>query len=138
MPISDLERRLATHRTLDIFTMKPKVVRLQMSPPSLTYTRELRFSMDGVVRFTPRATGVEVVHSKGHIFLLSDLFLVCERMTAEDRVAEDGADMWLCFPPLSGKVLRVSEVPGQGSYSQMPFVNFHLTISQIPLCKWLS
>jgi hypothetical protein len=25
MPISDLERRLVTHRTLDIFTMKPKV-----------------------------------------------------------------------------------------------------------------
>ncbi|KAJ7293659.1 hypothetical protein C8J57DRAFT_1429420 [Mycena rebaudengoi] len=99
MPISDLERRLSTQRTLDIFTMKPKVVRLQMSPPSLQFIREFRFSMDAV----------------GHVFLLSDLFLVCERMTPEERSQNgaDGADMWLCYPPLAGKVLRVSEVEGQ-------------------------
>ncbi|KAF9044802.1 hypothetical protein BDZ89DRAFT_1058899 [Hymenopellis radicata] len=112
MPISDLERRLSTDRTLDIFTMKPKMVRLQMTPPSLTFKRELRLSMDVIIRVTPRATGVEVVHRQGHIFLLSDLFLVCERMTAEERDAggSDGPDMWLCYPPLAGKVLRVSEL----------------------------
>lgn len=90
-----------------------------MTPPSLTYTRELRFSIDVVIRFTPRATGVEVTHSKGHIFLLSDLFLICERMTPEDRAqgGADGADMWLCYPPLAGKVLRVSEVPGHREFS---------------------
>jgi hypothetical protein len=117
MPISDLERRLATDRTLDIFTMKPKAVRLQMAPPSLPYVRELRFSVDAVVRLTPRSTGMEVVHQQGHLFLLSDLFLVCERMTPKERTqANDGADMWLCYPPLAGKVLRVSEVIGQGQY----------------------
>ncbi|KAJ7225440.1 hypothetical protein GGX14DRAFT_349184 [Mycena pura] len=115
MPISDLERRLSTQRTLDIFTMKPKVVRLQMSPATLTFTREFRFSMDAVVRFTPRSTGVEVVHRQGHLFLLSDLFLVCAHMSPEERVqsGSDGADMWLCYPPLAGKVLRVAEVEGQ-------------------------
>ncbi|KAJ6575203.1 hypothetical protein B0H19DRAFT_934307 [Mycena capillaripes] len=115
MPISDLERRLSTQRTLDIFTMRPKVVRLQMSPPTLQFNREFRFSMDAVVRFTPRSTGVEVVHRQGHLFLLSDLFLVCERMSPEERNqnGSDGADMWLCYPPLAGKVLRVSEVEGQ-------------------------
>lgn len=87
-----------------------------MAPPSLTFTRELRFSLDVVIRFTPRATGAEVVHRQGHVFLLSDLFLVCERMTPEDRAQHgyDGADMWLAYPPLAGKVLRVSDVPGQG------------------------
>jgi len=87
-----------------------------MSPPSLTFTRELRTSLDVVIRFTPRATGVEVIHREGHIFLLSDLFLVCERMTSEERQrsGNDSADMWLCYPPLAGKVLRVTEVSGQG------------------------
>ncbi|KAJ7786407.1 hypothetical protein B0H16DRAFT_1490345 [Mycena metata] len=108
MPISDLERRLSTQRTLDIFTMRPKVVRLQMTPPTLQFTREFRFSMDAVVRFTPRSSGVETVHQNGHLFLLSDLFLICERI-----LGPDGADMWLCYPPLAGKVLRVSEVEGQ-------------------------
>ncbi|KAF8216138.1 hypothetical protein K438DRAFT_1560299 [Mycena galopus ATCC 62051] len=115
MPITDLERRLSTGRTLDIFTMRPKVVRLQMSPPTLQFSREFRFSLDAVVRFTPRSTGVEVVHRHGHLFLLTDLFLLCERMSPEERSQNgpDGADMWLCYPPLAGKVLRVSEVEGQ-------------------------
>lgn len=87
-----------------------------MLPPSLTFTRELRLSLDVIIRFTPRATGTEVIHRHGHIFLLSDLFLICERISPEDRAQPgvDGADMWLCYPPLAGKVLRVSEVDGQG------------------------
>ncbi|THV04850.1 hypothetical protein K435DRAFT_961582 [Dendrothele bispora CBS 962.96] len=116
MPITELERRLSTQRTLDIFTMNPKAVRLQMVPPSLPFTREMRCSIDIVIRVTPRATGTEIVHSRGHIFILSDLFLVCERMTLEERTQQgdsNGADMWLCYPPLAGKVLRVNEVPGQ-------------------------
>ena len=87
-----------------------------MSPPSLTFTRKMRTSLDVVIRLTPRTTGVEVVHRQGHIFLLSDLFLVCERISPEDRagVGRENADMWLCYPPLAGKVLRVSEIIGQG------------------------
>ncbi|KAJ6604733.1 hypothetical protein DFH09DRAFT_898860 [Mycena vulgaris] len=132
MPISDLERRLSTQRTLDIFTMKPKVVRLQMSPPTLQYTREFRFSMDAVVRFTPRSTGIEVVHRQGHLFLLSDLFLVCERMSPEERSqsGSDGADMWLCYPPLAGKVLRVSEVEGQDNAIEVAIMRKETLILQ--------
>ncbi|KAJ8521419.1 hypothetical protein ONZ45_g1852 [Pleurotus djamor] len=113
MPISDLEHRLSTSRTLDIFTMKPKVVRLQMLPPHLPFTREMRLSVDAVIRFTPRNSDTEVVHQRGHIFLLSDLFLVCERMTPDERLENGAADMWLSYPPLAGKVLRLSDVPGQ-------------------------
>jgi hypothetical protein len=87
-----------------------------MAPPALTYTRELRLSVDVIIRLTPKATGIQVVHSRGHIFLLSDLFLVCERMAPEERLQHppSGPDMWLRYPPLAGKVLRVSEVPGEG------------------------
>lgn len=69
-----------------------------------------------LVRFTPKATGVEVIHRHGHVYILSDLFLLCEEMVREDRAArgEGGQDMRLCYPPLSGKVLNVIEVPGQG------------------------
>lgn len=87
-----------------------------MSPPSLTFTREMRTSLDVLIRFTPRATGVEIIHHQGHVFLLSDLFLVCERISPEDRIrlGRENTDMWLCYPPLAGKVLRVSEIIGQG------------------------
>lgn len=108
-----------------------------MTPPSLTYTRELRFSIDVIIRFTPRATGVEVTHYKGHIFLLSDLFLVCERMTPEDKAqgGVEGADMWLCYPPLAGKVLRVTEVPDQREsfmcFELLTFLNFFIIANSL-------
>ncbi|KAI0361189.1 hypothetical protein OH77DRAFT_1390630 [Trametes cingulata] len=112
MPITDLERRLSTERTLDIFSMKPKQVRLQIAPPNLHYTRELRCSTPVVITFTPRSTGVELVQERGHILLLTDLMLVCERMAPEERAAagRDGPDMWLLYPPLTGKHLRVAPV----------------------------
>lgn len=112
--VSDLEKRLTTEKTLDIFTMEPKQVRLQLLPPSLPYTRQLRASVAVIIRITPKSTGVEVVHRHGHIFILSDLFLVCERVSPEERLALD-ADIRLCYPPISGKVLKVTDVPEQGN-----------------------
>jgi hypothetical protein len=87
-----------------------------MLPPNLPYKRELRFSADVTISFTPRSTGTEVIHHEGHVFLLTDLFLICERMSSEEiaQGGPDGPDMWLCYPPLAAKVLRVSEIPGQG------------------------
>ncbi|RDX52042.1 hypothetical protein OH76DRAFT_1481112 [Lentinus brumalis] len=112
MPITDLERRLSTERTLDIFSMKPKQVRLQIAPPNLHYTRELRCSTPVMISFIPRSTGVEVVQERGHVFLLTDLMLVCEKMTPKEMEAagRDGPDMWLLYPPLAGKHLRVAPV----------------------------
>ncbi|KAI0936527.1 hypothetical protein AcV5_004640 [Taiwanofungus camphoratus] len=112
MPITDLERRLSMDRTLDIFTMNPKQVRLQISPPTLHYSRELRFSADVVLSLIPKSTGVEVVQDRGHVFILTDLLLVCERMTPRERShgGPDGPDMWLLYPPLAGKHLRVAPV----------------------------
>lgn len=79
----------------------------------LPFTRELRASVKVVIRLTPKSTGVEVVHLHGHVFILSDLFLVCERFPPEE-ILDGGPDMRLCYPPLSGKVLKVTEVPEQG------------------------
>ncbi|THH10162.1 hypothetical protein EW145_g1527 [Phellinidium pouzarii] len=109
MSMSDLERRLATSRCRDLFTMNPRSVRLSINSPNLPYTRELRLSGDTVVHFTPKSTNIGVIHRHGHIFLLTDLFLVCERMTPDDRINSDSehADMWLCYPPLAAKHLRV-------------------------------
>ncbi|THG98382.1 hypothetical protein EW026_g3805 [Hermanssonia centrifuga] len=114
IPITDLERRLSTEQTLDIFTMQPKQVRLQIAPPTLHYTRDLRICADVVMTFTPRSTGVDVTHERGRIFVLTDLLLMCERMTPQEaaRFTPDGPDMWLLYPPLAGKHLRVVPVDG--------------------------
>ena len=90
--------------------------RLQMNPPGLTYSRSIRYEGGVSMSFrpssvVPSANGPpsEVDITYAHIFLLTDLFLVCERF-GEDEVGQEGADMWLLFPPLAGKHLRVSPV----------------------------
>ena len=57
---------------------------------------------------------MEVVHRQGHIFVLTDLFLICEWMSPDDRgrYGGQGADLWLCYPPLAAKHLRLGELDG--------------------------
>lgn len=118
-PIEHLEKRLDTSKTLDIFTMKPKKCQLQMHPPNLPFTRALRKSADVVIHFTPSSGGPEISIRRAHIFLLTDLFLVCERMTPSEKAELSkggvGPDMWLLYPPLAGKHLRVTDEGGQGN-----------------------
>lgn len=99
-----------------MFILPFQSVRLQINPPTLPYARELRTSADVVITCTPRATGVEIVQELGHVFILTDLLLVCERMKPQERGqrSSDGADMWLLYPPLAGKHLRVAPVPETG------------------------
>ena len=76
----------------------------------------MRCSADVLLSFTPKSTGTEMVIPRGHVFILTDLLLVCERMTPQerDRGGPDGPDMWLTFPPLAGKHLRVDPLEGSG------------------------
>ena len=96
-----------------------------MSPSNLPFDRFLRSSHDVTVYLTPRCTGQQVVHSRGHVFILSDLFLLADWMDAMDkaakaqqvareqpeRVGQGGPmpEMWLSYPPLAGKHLSVAE-----------------------------
>lgn len=90
-------------------------MRLQISPPSLPYVRSLRIGADVAVRFVPRSTGVEVNHPGGRVFILSDLFLLCEQMAPGEKSTESpAADMWLLYPPLAGKHLKVAKAENEG------------------------
>ncbi|TYJ51547.1 hypothetical protein B9479_007875 [Cryptococcus floricola] len=122
---SDLELRIDTEKTIDLFTMQPKRCRLNMQPISLPFERSLRSSHDVSVYFTPTTTAQQIEHKRAHIFILSDLFLVAEWMDATDkaakmqqvaidqpeRVGRKGPmpEMWLRYPPLAGKHLMVAE-----------------------------
>ncbi|CUA77521.1 hypothetical protein RSOLAG22IIIB_02536 [Rhizoctonia solani] len=122
MPAQDLERRLCTDRVMDIFSMTPRACKLQMNPPNLPFTRMIKFSVDAMIFFTPRVTGLEVAHQRAHLFLTTDLLLICEKMAPEERAGfgPDGPDMWLCYPPLAGKHLQITESDGgQGNVFQL-------------------
>ena len=72
-------------------------------------------SLDVVIDLTPKSTGQHVRYSHGHIFLITDLFLICEWILPSERGGHGGvADISLIFPPLAGKHLKVSDVPDSG------------------------
>ncbi|WVO15823.1 hypothetical protein L204_103485 [Cryptococcus depauperatus] len=119
----DLEYRIDTERTVDLFTMQPKQCKLQINPENLSFTRFLRSSHDVTLQFTPSATRQQIVSKRAHIVILSDLLIITEWMTANDRAAkieqiareqperarknEQMPELWLKFPPLTGKHLVV-------------------------------
>ncbi len=114
-----LQAQLDTSRTLDIFSMTPKACQLQICRTDLPFVRELRREADVVMHFTPRTTEKEMTVRRAHIFLLTDLFLVCERMTPSEKAGRSGpGEFWLLFPPLAGKHLRATDMGGQGKFSQ--------------------
>lgn len=84
-----------------------------MAPGNLSFVRQIRRSADVVISFQPLSSiKHENIIRRAYIFLLTDLFLVCERMTPEERISMvgpdgTGPDMWLLYPPLAGKHLRV-------------------------------
>jgi hypothetical protein len=104
----------------DLFCTAPLLtidqpVRLQILPPSLPYARTMRIGVETTVRFIPRSTGFEINHAEGRVFILSDLFLLCEQMAPGEKSTESpGADLWLLYPPLAGKHLKVAKIEGEG------------------------
>ncbi|KAH9814810.1 hypothetical protein DFH28DRAFT_1082592 [Melampsora americana] len=105
--ILDLERTLDTSRCLDIFTMAPKPCQLHMAPSNLSFSRSIRLAGDASFFFCPKSDPtIQMTTTYGRLILLTDLLIFCESMTGSKAAGE--ADMWLMYPPLAGKHLRIS------------------------------
>ncbi|GAA6043479.1 hypothetical protein JCM8097_000730 [Rhodosporidiobolus ruineniae] len=108
--VEDLERRLNTERTLDIFSMQPRKCKLQMQPPSLPYTRQLRRASPCSLSFYPSSDPSRLVtHPRTFLILLTDLFLICEPAPPGSE-----QDLQLAYPPLAGKHLSAEYGPARG------------------------
>lgn len=106
-----------------------------MAPPNLTFVRQVRRAGDVSISFVPTCdpNRQELLTRNAHIILLTDLFLVCQYMSFEERVAVTGAggegpDLWLMYPPLSSKHLRVSDGPTKSEIEVVVMKREKLTI----------
>ncbi|KAI0307719.1 hypothetical protein B0F90DRAFT_1664754 [Multifurca ochricompacta] len=82
IPLPDLESRLAVENCMDIFTMKPR--RAASTPPDFASYITLREDHEDRSSFIMRADGAR-----------------------REKLREPGADMWLLYPPLAGKHLKI-------------------------------
>jgi hypothetical protein len=108
----------STSRLLSLLTpflRRLQKCKLQMQPPSLTYTRQLRKASSCSISFYPSCDPSRLVtHPHAVLILLTDLFLVCERATTPSPSLQEGQDLWLVYPPLAGKHLAVDDGRARG------------------------
>lgn len=106
--ILNLQTQLDTSRCLDIFTMTPKQCRLLLAPPTLAYSRSLRYSSDAKFKIRPQSDpNREIETHFGRLVLLTDLLMFCEY---KEHSSPQHPVMWLMYPPLAGKHLQVIPV----------------------------
>ncbi|WAR61831.1 hypothetical protein PtB15_12B523 [Puccinia triticina] len=112
--IINLQTQLDTSRCLDIFSMAPKQCRLLLAPPTLAYSRSLRYSGDARFKLRPQSDpNREVETPSGRLILITDLLMFCEY---KEQCSPNHPNMWLMYPPLAGKHLQVNPVGSETDF----------------------
>ncbi|CAG8499556.1 2850_t:CDS:10 [Ambispora leptoticha] len=105
--LKELEEQLDTSNVIDLFNKQPKQVKISFLPPNLPFKREIRLH-DNFVVIIKYADG-SVMH-KAHLFLLTDILMICRVLTPEEKQRTPNMEFLLLYPPLSGKHLAVRDL----------------------------
>ncbi|CAG8465277.1 4206_t:CDS:10 [Ambispora gerdemannii] len=105
--LEELEEQLDMSTVIDLFTKQPKKVKISLRPKSLPFKRDIRLH-DNFVVIIQYADG-SVMH-KAHMFLLTDLLMICRVLTPEEKQRMPHIEFLLLYPPLSGKHLAVRDL----------------------------
>ncbi|RUS13792.1 hypothetical protein BC937DRAFT_94774, partial [Endogone sp. FLAS-F59071] len=98
--LAAFEKSVDTTRVVDLFTKQPRKCKLQLASPSRCIVIRENFTL-----LPPEGTAVPSV--RAHVLLLTDLFMVCQRMTEDERIAGQDKELWLLYPPLASKHLSM-------------------------------
>ena len=99
--LDQMQTRIDSTHTVDIFTMEPKNCRLQLVLPGLSFERALRLTDGAKLEILP-AQGKPLMIQHARLILLTDLILVAEDVALS---APGAPDIKLIFPPLSGRFI---------------------------------
>ncbi|CAI2165174.1 4312_t:CDS:10 [Funneliformis geosporum] len=109
--LEDLENQLDTSKTRDLFTKLPKIVNFSLLSTNLPFKREIVLHDDFIIEITESMNSMDLSHINVHMFLLSDLLLICQLITQEEKQEFFlEKDMRLLYPPLSTKHLVIKDV----------------------------
>jgi len=99
--LDQMQTRIDSTHTVDVFTMEPKNCRLQLVLPGLSFERALRLTDGARLEILP-AQGKPQMIQHARMILLTDLILVAEDVAPS---APGAPDIKLIFPPLSGRFI---------------------------------
>ncbi|GBB83576.1 hypothetical protein RclHR1_10280001 [Rhizophagus clarus] len=111
LTLSEIENQIDTSRVMDLFTKQPKTLNIQLLPPHLPFKREIILNDDFIV-ILPDGEGSDKhrAHINAHLILFTDLLLICQRLTPEEKKSNHMKDFWLLYPPLSGRHLILNDM----------------------------
>ncbi|RIA95246.1 hypothetical protein C1645_734218 [Glomus cerebriforme] len=107
--LEELESKLDTSKTKDLFTKLPKIV--QVSLLSTNHPRKIVLHNDFIIETTMSMNSAGTHHIYSHIFLLTDLLLICQQITQEEKQELTSEKDWkLLFPPLNVEHLAINDI----------------------------
>ncbi|CAI2179266.1 18008_t:CDS:10 [Funneliformis geosporum] len=106
-----LESQLDTSQVTDFFTKQLKSLKVVLTPPHLPFKREIVHHDDFIViRHDGDGYNNHRAHVNSHLFLLTDLLLICQQLTPEEKALNPSKELWLLYPPLSGRHLTINDL----------------------------
>ncbi|CAG8482599.1 24866_t:CDS:2, partial [Gigaspora rosea] len=105
--LQELEFSLDTTGIVDFVTKKPKPIKIDLLPPHLPFNRELILNADFAVTESDEFDNSSKVSVRAHLFLLTDLLLVCQRLSPEEKQINPNKEFYLIHPPFSGRYLSI-------------------------------
>ncbi|RIA94808.1 hypothetical protein C1645_817512 [Glomus cerebriforme] len=111
LTLPEFENQLDTSRVRDLFTKQQKTLKVQLLPPHLPFRREILLHDDFIVILPDgKGSGKHRAHINAHLILFTDLLLVCQQLTPEEKTSNPTKDFWLLYPPLSGRHLVIHDI----------------------------
>ncbi|CAG8663600.1 4651_t:CDS:2 [Rhizophagus irregularis] len=109
--LPELENQIDTSRVMDLFTKQPKKLNIQLLPPNLPFKREIILNSDFIV-ILPDGDGSDNhrAHTNAHLILFTDLLIICQRLTPEEKKSNPTKEFWLLYPPLSARHLTLNDI----------------------------
>ncbi|CAB4438621.1 unnamed protein product [Rhizophagus irregularis] len=109
--LPELESQIDTSRVMDLFTKQPKKLNIQLLPPNLPFKREIILNSDFIV-ILPDGDGSDNhrAHTNAHLILFTDLLIICQRLTPEEKKSNPTKEFWLLYPPLSARHLTLNDI----------------------------
>ncbi|GBC02690.1 hypothetical protein RclHR1_04760005 [Rhizophagus clarus] len=106
--LEELEGQLDTTKTKDLFTKLPKIVKVSLLSKDLPFERKIVLHGDFIIETTNSINSTETSHINAYIFLLTDLLLICQDNTQEEKQEEK--DLNLIYPPINIEHLVINDV----------------------------
>ncbi|CAG8512777.1 15784_t:CDS:2 [Acaulospora colombiana] len=91
-------------------------IKVELLPPHLPFKRELILHNEFVVMFPDNKQRTND-QKQAHIFLLTDLLLICQKKDLDEKQIKSEKEFWLMYTPLSGRHISICDDNKKGLVS---------------------